>query len=231
MNFITANKGLLMEAPAMKAFNTLVVDGQADIEIKKSKFIGYAFHADTVEAFDTKLAEIKKEHPQARHHCYAYRLNEQVLLEKYQDDKEPQGTAGLPILEVLKGQDLEEVGVVVVRYFGGTLLGTGGLSRAYSDAARDAIKASGPTHIDVMIRMVLTVDYSDAGKITYYAGQESIVVVDQQFDQAVHMTLAFEANRLDSVKEALNEMTQGKVRITKEEETIGYSHRGAFIQL
>ncbi len=213
----------------MKAFNTLVADGQADIEVKKSKFIGYAFHVDSVHAFEEKLAGIKKEHPQARHHCYAYRLHEQILLEKYQDDKEPQGTAGLPILEVLKGQELEEVGVVVVRYFGGTLLGTGGLSRAYSDAARDAVKASGPTHVDVMIRMVLTVDYSDSGKITYYAGQESIVIVEQQFEQVVHLTIVFEADRLETVREALNEMTQGKVKITKEEELVGYIHREQFI--
>lgn len=109
------------------------------IEVEKSEFIGYAFNVDSKEDFLNKFNEIKKEHNKARHHCYAYIIDKEI---KYSDDGEPQGTAGRPILGVIEKNNLNHIAVVVVRYFGGTLLGAGRLLRTYVESAIQVLRIS-----------------------------------------------------------------------------------------
>ncbi len=119
-----------------------VIKGQyeATLIILKSRFIAEAFRVDTVEDVAFFLAQTKKKYYDANHHCYAYRLKEDATIQKMSDDKEPAKTAGMPILDVLTNQELTNILVIVTRYFGGTLLGTGGLVRAYTQATQEVLK-------------------------------------------------------------------------------------------
>ena len=117
--------------------------GEDSFEEKKSEFIGYAKRVESEEEAKEFVAEIKNKHKQARHNCWAYIVGENMGIQRYSDDGEPQGTAGIPILEVMKKQGITDCAVVVTRYFGGILLGTGGLTRAYTQGASIAIKSAG----------------------------------------------------------------------------------------
>lgn len=107
------------------------------LEIKKSKFIGYCYQVESIEEIETILENLKKEHKKAKHFPYAYKINGQI---KKSDDKEPSGTAGMPILNIIDRNDLNYALIVIVRYFGGIKLGAGGLLRAYSNTAKECIK-------------------------------------------------------------------------------------------
>lgn len=119
---------------------TIKEDVTAQIVEKKSKFIGDLCYVSTVEDAESKIAQIHKKYYDAKHHCYAYRIQtKEGILEKASDDGEPSGTAGAPMLQLLKKQELTNVIIVVTRYFGGILLGTGGLVRAYTEATKEAL--------------------------------------------------------------------------------------------
>lgn len=127
-------------------YTSIKVSGESLYRERGSRFIGYAFECDSTSTFKTKLDVIRKEHHQARHFCYAYMIGEDRSVYRSNDDGEPNGTAGKPILAQILGRDMTNVGVVVVRYFGGTKLGKGGLVRAYGNAAKDAIMNA--VHVD-----------------------------------------------------------------------------------
>ena len=123
-------------------YRTVYEGGKGEIVEKKSRFIGEVFPVETEEEAAEILGNIKKQYWDARHHCWAYVIGEEQVQERFSDDGEPGGTAGKPILEVIRGHGLKNVLVVVTRYFGGTLLGTGGLVRAYTQSAQAGIAAS-----------------------------------------------------------------------------------------
>ena len=120
-------------------YKTILKDGKAEIEIKKSIFIGHAFFVKSEEGALEILDRIKEEHRSATHNCHAYIIGEDGLTQRYSDDGEPSGTAGIPMLEVLKKEDMRNVLVIVTRYFGGTKLGAGGLVRAYTEGVVKAL--------------------------------------------------------------------------------------------
>lgn len=124
-------------------------EGYGEHEDRGSRFLAWVFHASTVEAFEARLAEIYLEHPKARHHCWAWRIGSAY---RFQDDGEPGGTAGRPMLQVLEGAGLDDVGAICVRYFGGVKLGTGGLARAYGGATARATQEAGV--VDVIPHVV-----------------------------------------------------------------------------
>ena len=150
----------------MEEYLALVEAGQDEIIEKKSRFIGYAVPAESEEEALAAVEKIKKKHYDARHNCYAFSIGTgpQPLL-RFSDDGEPQGTAGKPILEVIGGSGVRNVCIVVTRYFGGTLLGTGGLVRAYTEAAKAALAAGVVKKRRPMIRAKLGMDYGDLGKL------------------------------------------------------------------
>ncbi len=163
----------------------------ATLEEKKSKFIA---HLAPYSEFDKLFDRLKKEHPKARHLVTAFRfLNEfDQITEGSSDDNEPRGTAGKPALHVLQGNDLINVCVVVVRYFGGTKLGTGGLVRAYSDSVNLALKNSKLIRYEKEANLSFKCDYSDLGRIEYTMEQLGISDISKDF-QALHVELEIKA--------------------------------------
>ena len=147
-----------MHDPA-NAYRTIQQTVTAVYKDRGSRFIGVIFPISSAEDFKKKLAQLRKEHPKAVHHCYAYRLNPDQPTSRSSDDGEPSGTAGKPILNQLESHQLINVGVVVVRYFGGTLLGTGGLIQAYRTATSLAIQSVPIVHKDKVLKYSLEFDY------------------------------------------------------------------------
>lgn len=197
--------------------------------VKKSKFIGIAFPCSSISEFEEKLSAIKKQHPSANHHCYAYRISESILLERYQDDKEPSGTAGVPMLDVLKGQDLRECGVVVVRYFGGTKLGTGGLSRAYSDACRDSLELADVVAKEEAYYVTISVDYHTSGKLEYYINSNEIALMNTEYNNNVSYTVAIPTVKYETFYNEINNLTNGQGEMTKSDKVIGFFNKSEFI--
>ncbi|WP_188454147.1 YigZ family protein [Virgibacillus oceani] len=146
-------------------YYTIKTDGSNQIIIQKSRFIGYVRRVETEEAALAFIQEIKKKHHDANHNCSAYIIGEHDQIQKANDDGEPSGTAGVPMLEVLKKQELKDTAVVVTRYFGGIKLGAGGLIRAYGRSASQAIKKTGVVERQLMQGVSVTVDYTLLGKL------------------------------------------------------------------
>ena len=156
--------GMREKCMADDTIRKLLEGGTSEVVVKKSRFLGITFPVETPEEAAEKIAGIRKKYYDARHNCYAYRL---VGAEKFSDDGEPSQTAGKPMLDVLSGAGLVGALVVVTRYFGGTLLGTGGLVRAYTEAAQEAVKNSRITEIRPKRQVVCRIAYPDLGKVQY----------------------------------------------------------------
>ena len=136
-------------------------EGFGEIVEKKSRFLAYIFPVDTEEQALERIAQIRREHYSARHNCFAYVIGEKNEIERCSDDGEPSGTAGRPMLEVLTGQGIHNAVAIVTRYFGGTLLGTGGLVRAYTDAVKAGLLASVLLEQKQGLRLLVSTDYND----------------------------------------------------------------------
>ncbi|WP_164218324.1 YigZ family protein [Virgibacillus sp. YIM 98842] len=149
----------------LQSYYTVKKEGMDEIIIQKSRFIGYVRRVETEEAAQHFIQEIKKKHADATHNCSAYMIGENDQIQKANDDGEPSGTAGVPMLEVLKKQKLKDTAVVVTRYFGGIKLGAGGLIRAYGNTTSQAIKTTGVVKRQLMQGFSITVDYTLLGKL------------------------------------------------------------------
>ena len=139
------------------SYNTILTPGTDEIVEKKSRFIGYAQPVSSEEEAYAFVESVKKKHYDARHNCHAFAIGKENTLYRFSDDGEPQGTAGKPILEVISGNQVTDICIVVTRYFGGTLLGTGGLVRAYTEAAKLALADAGyMINYDICISFVMS---------------------------------------------------------------------------
>ena len=187
---------------------------------KKSEFIGYAKRCETEEEAKEFLAEIKSMHKQARHNCWAYVIGENMGIQRYSDDGEPQGTAGIPILEVMKKSDITDCAVVVTRYFGGILLGAGGLTRAYTKGASIALKAGGVVEKVSGIKLTSTIDYDMLGKIQYICGQNNWHIEEVEYSDKVKVNILAEIEVSDEIEKQFIEATSGKIQIDKSKEEI-----------
>ncbi len=183
-------------------FMRLLSDCMQEIEVKKSRFLCYLHRTESEEDARAFIRQIRKEHPQARHVCTGMIIDG---LRRSSDDGEPSGTAGRPILSVLEGADMDHVCAAVVRYFGGTLLGTGGLVRAYSDAVKTALDAAVLGEARKMRRYTLTVPYSLSGRIENWLMQTGDIL-DTRYDQAV----TYEFLVPEPVEDLVAEMTSGR---------------------
>lgn len=174
----------------MKEFKTILQNATSEIEEKKSKFIGNIFYVETVKEAEQQIKEIKKKYFDARHHCYAYRIVENdSIVERQSDDGEPSGTAGAPMLKILNKNDLNNVLIVVTRYFGGILLGTGGLVRAYSDATLKAIENTNVCMQELGHEAEVTIMYKDLEKFKYYCHKNSINVINTIYEKNIICTI------------------------------------------
>src|SRR5690625_261788 len=157
---------------------TVKKEGSDEIIIQRSRFIGYVRRAETEEAAQAFIQEIKKKHHDATHNCSAYLIGEHDQIQKANDDGEPSGTAGVPMLEVLKKQGLKDTAIVVTRYFGGIKLGAGGLIRAYGNTTSQAIQTTGIVKRQLMQGFSITVDYTLLGKLENSLRNSSYVLKD-----------------------------------------------------
>ncbi|PRR83877.1 YigZ family protein [Clostridium vincentii] len=192
--------------------------GEDSFKEKKSEFIGYAKRVDSEEEARAFIDEIKSKHKQARHNCFAYALGENMDIQRYSDDGEPQGTAGIPILEVIKKSGITDCVVVVTRYFGGVLLGAGGLTRAYTKGASIAIKAAGVVEKVRGIRISITLDYDLLGKVQHVCSQSLWHIEDSVYSDKVQIFILAEFGKVDIVEKEIVDATSGKVVIEKGEE-------------
>lgn len=176
---------------------------QAILEEKKSKFIAHLF---PYSRFNEIMQRLKDEHPKGRHHVYAYRyLNEfEQIVENSSDDGEPKGTSGKPSLSVLSGQEVIDTGVIIVRYFGGIKLGTGGLVRAYSDAVNLVCSQSVFHEYKKLCEKRLTCSYSELSKLEYLFLKENIQIIDKEFGVDVTFTLNATSEEFNNLNAHLN---------------------------
>ena len=188
----------------------LYKEGTGEIVEKKSRFIANIYPIDSEEQALEYIAAIRKKHYDARHNCFAYVLGEKNELERCSDDGEPSGTAGRPMLDILEGQGIHNAVAIVTRYFGGTLLGSGGLVRAYSGAMKEGL-----AHCVVMeqltgMELEITTDYNDMGKIQYLARTYGWHERDVQYADTVRMTLLIPVDEKAKAEQEITEKTAGK---------------------
>lgn len=188
-----------------------------EIDIKKSRFITYLIPIQTEEEFNEQLAAIRKKHYKATHHCQAFILNEDSSIQRMSDDGEPSGTAGVPMLEVLKRNNLTYIMAVTVRYFGGTKLGAGGLIRAYSTSVSETLNHAKLIANATQMVIELTLEYNQVDNFNYYLEHTStpITVLDTQYTDKVSLTLALYLGDIEPVHQELIDLFSGQIEWTE----------------
>lgn len=203
---------------AKEKFKVVYDGGEAEIIEKKSRFIAHVAPAQTEEEALAFIEAIRKKYWDARHNCTAYSIGVQQPVLRCSDDGEPGGTAGKPMLEVLQGEELHNVVVVVTRYFGGTLLGTGGLIRAYTKSTQEGIKNSHVITKCLGQRLSVRCDYTTSGKIQYLAATEQIPLIGTDYTEEVVFDMIVPADQLGRMEKLFIEASSGKAEIEKLQE-------------
>lgn len=197
----------------VEVYKTVLIEATGEVEEKRSRFIAVLRHVESQEEMTAFVQEMRKAHWDARHHCSACILGKDGSYRHSSDDGEPSGTAGRPMLDVLEGTGLTDVGVIVIRYFGGTLLGTGGLVRAYSDAVRAAIANAEIIEKTLCQILRVTTDYNGVGKLQYLFGQREIRILQTTYEEEVKLDIAVPPHTLESIKKEILDATSGKADI------------------
>lgn len=192
--------------------------GRGEITEKKSRFIAHVQAAESAEEAQEFIEAVKKKYWDARHNCSAFSIGDTNPLTRCSDDGEPGGTAGKPILEVIQGSGVRNIVIVVTRYFGGTLLGTGGLVRAYTDAAKAGLENSVIIEKVPGIRAKLVTEYTDLGKIQYILAQNQVTVENTEYTDKVEIQALFPEEEEGTLRKALTEGTGGRIKIEKGED-------------
>lgn len=213
----------------MKNYKTIVETYSAEIQEKRSRFIGELFPVQSEEQAKEIITRLKKASRDANHHCSSYRIEGEQLLERYSDDGEPAGTAGLPMLEVLRGADLTNVLAVVTRYFGGTKLGTGGLVRAYTKATQEVLLAAQVVEKGLYIKYEVNIPYTLSGKVEYYIQSESMLLEDTVYGEGVKFILYCPKPMYSERCKAFVDLSNDQCEIDKIEALTGYVSEGVFI--
>lgn len=202
----------------LETYKTVLEGGTGEITEKKSRFIATVRPVKTEEEALAFLEGMKKKYWDARHNCFVYSVGLNREYTRCSDDGEPSGTAGRPMLDVILGEDIYNVAVVVTRYFGGVLLGTGGLVRAYSKAVQEGLAASRIIEKRRGISLKVTTDYTGIGKIQYIAGERSIPILNSEYTDKVVLELLIPSDEADAVQKAITEGTNGRARMEKNRE-------------
>jgi len=187
--------------------------GRDEITINKSRFIGTAVPVCSEEEALEFIEKIKKEFKDATHNVYAYTIGENSNIQRYSDDKEPSGTAGMPVLNVIKGENLKNVLVVVTRYFGGTLLGAGGLVRAYTKGAKIALESGIIVDKDLYYHVSFKIDYTMLGKMENELTKNNFIIKDKIYEDNVNIKLIVKDCDEERLKSLVSELTNGKTEI------------------
>ena len=199
---------------------TVYAGGEGEIVEKKSRFIATVRPVSSEEEAVAFINEMKKKYWNATHNVFAYQIGERNELQRFSDDGEPQGTAGMPVLSVLKGEDIKDTAIVVTRYFGGTLLGTGGLVRAYQKATQTGLENS--VIIDKQIGRKLTIgtDYNGLGKLQYLIAKEELTMIDTVYTEKVELILMVPKEKEQSFEKEVTEATSGNADISWGDEVL-----------
>lgn len=200
-----------------KEYKTIALPGDGMYEEKKSRFLGEAVHVDTQAEAEAYIAGVRKKYYDARHHVWAYIAGvpgtpEEII--RSSDDGEPQGTAGRPILEVLTGSGLHRSLIVVTRYFGGTLLGTGGLVRSYTSAAKASLNAAKLVRVLTGTKLRISCSYQAYGKLEYLLLKDSITPSDIQYGEGVIFTISIPEDMVKTIQNQVTETTSGKGKVS-----------------
>ena len=202
-----------MASEQNESYRVVLQGGQGEIVEKKSRFIATVRSVETEQEAAAFIEEMKKKYWDARHNCSALVIGSRGELTRCSDDGEPSGTAGKPILEVLLGAEVTDVAIVVTRYFGGTLLGTGGLVRSYTQAAQAGLADAGIATMCYGKKITIRAEYSDVGKLQYLLGSREIDIQASRYTDTVEFDIRIPADQCREVEKALTEATAGRVGI------------------
>lgn len=196
-----------------ETYRVLYIGSTGEIIEKKSRFIASFRPVKTEEEAQEFIEEIRKKYWDARHHCYAWVLGRNGDRKRCSDDGEPSQTAGKPMLDVLEGEEIVNVCVVVSRYFGGTLLGTGGLVRAYKGAVKEGLKTCTVLTLLPGKKVRIRTEYTDVGKIQHLMGQQNLVTLESEYTDVVVLTILVPDERIDKCLRDITEATGAKADI------------------
>ncbi len=197
------------------SYRVLLTGGQGEYEEKKSRFIATVRPCQTEGEAGAFIEEMKKKYWNARHNCSAFCIGSRGELTRCSDDGEPSGTAGRPMLEVLLGSGIRNVCVVVTRYFGGVLLGTGGLVRAYTQAVKEGLAACEVGVMRSGVELSITADYTDVGKVLYLLGNRGIEPTESEYGERVLLKVILPGEDQKAFEKELTEATAGRVKPEK----------------
>lgn len=189
--------------------------------IEKSRFIVYSAHAENEAEARAFLAEIKKKHSLATHCCFAFVADKAGNLQRFSDDGEPQGTAGIPILEVIKNKGLVETAVAVVRYFGGIKLGAGGLVRAYSSSAAENLAGADIRMLEMCVKYKITVDYTGIDALQKFVSLHTCPLLSSEYGEKVAFFVEVKKKETQEFEKELKDFMQGKVEMIPQGEYYG----------
>lgn len=196
-------------------YRTTLSFGEDEVVINKSRFIGYSMPINNEQEALSFIEGIKHKHRDATHNVYAYVVGENNNIQRFSDDGEPSGTAGIPALEVIKKEDLRNIVVVVTRYFGGVKLGGGGLIRAYTKATKIGIDAGVIIDMTHHTMLVMDIDYTLYGRIENYLMVNEYTVDDLKFNQDVSIYISVDTLNLESFKNTMINLTNGSIEIVE----------------
>lgn len=189
--------------------------GSGEITEKKSRFIADVFPVSSEAEAAGYINEVKKKYRDARHHCFAYVIGENNELARFSDDGEPSGTAGKPILDILLASEIGDCLIVVTRYFGGTLLGTGGLLRAYQSVAKAGIAGSRVVAEEEGLWLALDADYSQLGRLQHICAEQKVICLDTAYSDVIHMELLVRRSAADTLLHEITEQFCGTLQVTQ----------------
>ena len=198
----------------MSNYKSIHKEGRDEIIINKSRFIGTACPVETEEEALEFIDKIKKEFKDATHNVYAYVIGENSNIQRFSDDGEPSGTAGMPVLNVIKQENIKNVAVVVTRYFGGVLLGAGGLVRAYTKSSKIALESGIIVDKKLFYDVLFKLDYTLLGKMDNELLKNNVIVRDKEYEEQVLFKLIVEKENLDKINALVGEISSGKAEIS-----------------
>ncbi|SCN21482.1 IMPACT family member YigZ [Clostridium sp. N3C] len=210
-------------------YRTVKGQASAEFEEKKSIFIGSIARVSNEDEARDFINSIKAEHREARHNVYAYIIGANCSIQRYSDDGEPQGTGGIPVLEVIKRNNLTDTVIVVTRYFGGVLLGASGLVRAYSKAAAMAVKEASIVEKVKAVMLRIKIDYDMLGKIQYTFSKNNWQIDNIEYSDMVELTIICEKEKLEEIRETLMDIANNKFTLLDQKEDIYFKENNKFL--
>ncbi len=199
----------------IEEYKTVAAYVETEIKIKGSRFIGQLFPVASVIEAEKQLEECRKKHHDAAHRCYAFRTGIDGSNSRFSDDGEPSGTAGKPILSILEHNDITNTLLIVIRYFGGTKLGTGGLVRAYTETARAVLAEASIIHIPVLHDLRITFPYDYTNGVMRIISQHDIKIHDTEYSEDVTIFLGIRPSLIETIRMQLRDVTSGNIAITQ----------------